>query len=336
MPGPQGREVDQLRCHCLSRCTVTIVDIAPVVSTVTPVQYWCSAARRSEPTLERAPDWPRPNSLHVAEVLPQPTTPLTATMPRALRSRTPRPVASSTLIDPSLDSVRCSSAPLPDSATASPLITQGRLRSDAARFQKQKAHALTSSLPTGADCSINILHSAPIRFATSARNGSEQAFSLSKALVATSAERSGIDSSLLYSLETSSRPASFTSSLASELLHHCRTCNELVPVDSDGIAMCTDPKLRNFLSFMMLSHIPFAIATFLAFANAHTMKGLVYSASLVASLLYHRSREHQFCRIDVILACALIATNCVRLWEEWMWIPVSTSIDTAERFRIHC
>jgi hypothetical protein len=86
--------------------------------------------------------------------------------------------------------------------------------------------------------------------------------------------------------------------------------------------MCTSPKLRHYFSFMMLSHTPFVIATFLAFTNAHTMKGIVYSASLVASLLYHRSREHQFCRLDVFLACALVATNCVRLLEEWMWIPV--------------
>lgn len=259
-------------------------------------------------------------------------------MTRALRSR-PRPAASTALVDQTLDALRSQSAPLPDSH-ASPLITHGRLRSDAARFRKQQAQAVTPPLPSGIDCSIDIPSSLPspepIRFFKSAphaapgqRSSSSELFpDVSEPFHATSSARIQVapaahtaESSLLRSLASSD--SSFASSLASELLGHCRTCHELVPANSDGVAMCTKPKLRHYFSFMMLSHIPFAIAIGLAFTNAHTLKAFVYTASLIASLMYHRSREHQFCKIDVFLACALVATNCVRLWEQWMWIPVS-------------
>lgn len=250
---------------------------------------------------------------------------------RALRSLTPR----SNVVHPlneSLDDLRCSSAPLPQSkADASPLITPGRLRSEAVRFrrmqqqqqQQQLQHASTPVLPSGADCSIEILPTLsspkPIRSAKSAPHSSTTAVAAaSTAAAALTADVPPAD--------CCSSPGAFASALEYELLHHCRTCRELVPLDSKGRALCATPNRRAFSSLMMLSHVPFALAIYLALSSGHARKGFVYAASLIASLLYHRSREHHFCQLDVFLACSLILTNCVRLYERWMWIPAGLAV----------
>lgn len=102
----------------------------------------------------------------------------------------------------------------------------------------------------------------------------------------------------------------------SSMVLHCECQPLAAPVASP----------RHWLSLMQLSHVPFLLASVLAYRCGWWPSSLILLALCCASLAYHHSGEQRWARLDSTLAHGVVLSNCVRLAYAWSHPSVALAL----------
>jgi hypothetical protein len=69
---------------------------------------------------------------------------------------------------------------------------------------------------------------------------------------------------------------------------------------------------RSYFSLMVLSNIPILIAAVLAYRMGWRTNAVIYLVAAIVSIIYHRSHETRYKKIDIGMASMLFLGNVVR------------------------